>query len=341
MFKGFRENFETIVGVAGQRVTAELRRAVSSHYLELLAKGTLNVTVAGTQVLNKGSIWAAWSKVGIRTNGRDYHTYDGPTLRFISEVLAPQALSATRLSSAGVAATALVEAARMYFAFPNTIRPVETGFRQPAPQKEFTLFAELAATPEAQLVEGGTKSFTVTPQISGFQVGDQLSETLPDYLPVVDQDTKDVTGANANLPLKIESDDAIRACVIKQETNLGEVGDIINAVGLSYAGTEIIQPGTPWENLVHGMEFDFGGGVLQVGTSFGDEAYLYLNFAENGRLANSIRGNLPGLQFTFDVQQSGQPGVTSSLIRVTYLKLERKPEQVNAGILSKKSATAI
>src|SRR5262245_35019769 len=90
-----------IVGTAGQRVFSRLVNGMQNYYVTVRNSGTINITVAATRVINKGSVFGCWDEIGIDENGRDRVLLDGRLLRFMSEMHAPSALSSTRLGGTG------------------------------------------------------------------------------------------------------------------------------------------------------------------------------------------------------------------------------------------------
>src|SRR5574341_938011 len=334
MFKTVRTPAQSIVGVAGQRVSTDLQTGGwnRAHLLRLF--GTINITVAATRVVNKGSIFGAWDAIGMNEAGRDIFLLDGRCVRAASEAYAPSALSQTRLAGTGVAATALVEAATLFCATPIDADPHGTVFREVDTKKKLQLFGQLRADGgQGGIVQGGTSSMTVVPQIQVDQLYDDLSGVQPDFLPFIRQDTIAVAAAQNPLTYYIQSPNAIRAILIQTEgPPQGEVGDILAGLAMRATGRDIIGPNqSSWDQLLRSQERDFGGAVYATGTSYGQSAYLFLNFAENGRLANVIPGTMPGLRFEFNAAPSAQAGVTSSIIRLTFFELERR----NLGTLTK------
>jgi hypothetical protein len=316
-----------IAGVAGQRVFSRLINGVQTHYVQLRSSGTVTLTTAATRLINKGSIWATWDFIGIDENGRDRVLLDGRVLRYMSEFFSPSALSASRLTATGTGATALVESARIYFAHPLAAAPAETVFKERDPRQTLQVFAQLRA-------DGGIgglmapvsgNSMSVVPSIAIEHGYDDITGELPVFVPSIRQQVVSVASANTQLTEFIKTSNFIRAIILQQDTDAGEVGDIITGLALRADGDDIIGPGqVAWDDLCRGMEFEFGGAVYTTGVTYGQSAYLGINFQQNGRLSNVVSPALLNLRFEFNVAVSAQTGgTTGNKIRITILELER------------------
>lgn len=327
MLKTIRQQLDQIVGVAGKRVYADLRTGIQTAYLDLLLKGTINITVGATRVINKGSIFGAWDFLGVNAGGDDDVVMDGRCCRAAAEAYAPSALASTRLGGVGVAATALTEAARIWFGHPRQAIPTATYYREKNPRKQLRLFGQLRADGgQGGIVTGGTSTMSVAPTVDGIQYLDDLTDDPPDFIPTIWQDVLDISAANSNKTYKIETESYLRGILIQQESDQGEVGDIVNALALRASGRDIIGPNKArWDQLIRAQEHDLGGSVFVAGTSYGQGAYLFLDFEEGGRLSNIIPGTIPQLRFELDCQQSVQAGVTKSQLRFTFFGLSRTP----------------
>jgi hypothetical protein len=339
MFKTIKNPFQSIIGVAGQPVPTDLRNGVLTRALQLRTSVGYNVTVAGTRVVNKGSAWGLWDFIKVVAGGEEVVNMDGRSLRALAEAFAPSILSATRLAGTGVANSALAEAARLSFgttlgAMSNAnATPMATAFREKNPGKKLQLTAQLRADGGAGgLMTGGTVVITA-PTISGEQILDDLTAGAPDFIPFIRQDVITVAAANPLFTYLIQSPNYLRGILIQQDTDQGEVGDIVTSLAMRMAGRDIIGPAqVAWDNMVRDQENDFGGAVYTTGVSYGQSAYLYLNFVEGGRLSNIIPGNATNLRFEFNFQPSAQVGVTVSRLRITFYELARTPGLVRPSL---------
>lgn len=334
MFKQNLNARPAIVGVAGQRVSTRLINGVQTHFVQQRLSGTINITVIATRVINKGSIFGCWDELGINENGRDRILIDGRVARFLGEMHAPSALSSTRLTSTAVAATPLVESTRIWFAHPLSVAPQETVFRERDPRQALESFGKLRADGgQGGLVNGGTSTMTVTPVIASEHGYDDTTEEDPVFIPSVRQQVVAVTGANTALTEFIKTSNFIRALVIQQDSDAGEIGDLISALALRADGDDIIGPGqVTWDNLQRGQEFEYGGAVFAAGLLNGGSSYLGINFQTNGKLSNIVSPSLLNLRLEMNVATSAQGGATNGKVRITVLELERVPGLVSESV---------
>lgn len=334
MYRLQRNPRNAIVPIAGDRAYARLVNAVSSNFVLLVFAGTLTIaTAAADAIRNRGSIMAAFSEVGIDENGTDRHVYDGRVLRFLSEMAAPSALSATRVTSVNVAAYPLEEAVRIYFAHPFAAIPRETAYREKNTQSLLQVFAKLTdATGLTQgqrlaKVTAGTATLSAV-TITVTHGYDRNEANRPEYIPTVRQEVLNVDAASAQLPLILKGSNAIRQLVITQETvSGGEVSDIINSLTL-IADDDVAFIGPAkmtWRDLALDSEFEFGGAVVSS-----NRAHLGMNFQQFGRLASVIGPQqLNNLSLVFDCQPSVLVGGGASKIRVTVVELRAEAGIVN------------
>jgi hypothetical protein len=334
MFKQNLNARPAIAGVAGQRVSSRLINGVQTHFVQARSSGTINITVGATRVINKGSIWGCWDEFGLNENGRDRVLLDGRVSRYLGEMHSPSALSSTRLAGVGVAATPLVESTRIWFAHPLSIAPQETVFRERDPRQALEIFGKLRADGgQGGLVNGGTSTMTVVPSIALEHGYDDTTEADPVFIPSVRQQIVSVTGTNTGLTEFIKTSNFIRALVIQQDSDAGEIGDLIAALALRADGDDIIGPAqVAWDNLERGQEFEFGGAVFTAGLLNGGSSYLGINFQSNGKLANVVSPSLLNLRLEMSVATSAQAGATNGKIRITILELERVPGLVTEAI---------
>src|SRR5579859_4532052 len=193
MLKTIRQPLANIVGVAGQRVFAELSSGVFHRRLAVRSSCAIQVSVANaTNVRNGGSSFGIWDFIGITGGGDgDRYVLDGRSLRAISEAYAPSALSSTRLTTPNIGGpTTLTESATMFFAFPTDADPHATVYRRKQPEKKLFAFAQLRADGgNGGLVTPGGATVAVTvPTLQIEEVYDDMTGLFPDFIPLVRQD---------------------------------------------------------------------------------------------------------------------------------------------------------
>lgn len=339
MHKLTKDAVPVVVGSPTGRVyTDSLRAGAQRYYQDLRISGTINVTVAVTRVINRGSILGAWSYLGLNDGGVDVIKADARTLGLLTDVLMESARANTRLAGVGVAATPLVESIRLSYAWPvpDAAIPQETVYVQSpnrTADQKLRLFGELRAEGgQGGIVQGGTANMSVVPRFTAVDVYDDVTASPPSFVPYISQDLLNVVAASdaARHEFAVADYAALRGIIIQTDSDAGEVGDVIDALSLTVAGRRIIggEALVPWDDLLRGMELEHGGAVYATGVAHGQSAYLFIGFttgASGGRLSNALPANLPNARFTFNWQPSVQAGVTVTQVRITYLGLKRVP----------------
>lgn len=322
MFNLQKNGRPSIAPVAGQRVYSRLINNVQSHVVQLDVTGTVTIATAdATAILNRGSLWACFDEVGISENGRDTVLMHGRVLRALSEQAAPSPLSAVRLTSTAQAAYTLKESARIEFAHPYAIQPRETAYREHDPRQLLEVFVKLNSNAAALIATaGGGGTVTLTNlSVNVTHIYDGVETVAPFFIPHVRQLVDKVTGANAAQPFYIKTPRVLRGMVLSQEdSDIGEVSDIINAVVLRGDQKDWIGPSAvSLEDLIAASEYEFGGAS---GWNVGD-AHLGFNFQTFGRLSNCLNPNQDtNLRFELDVQPS-VTGTGTSQLRLTLIEL--------------------
>jgi len=303
--------------VDGQRKRTSGENNKRTERYNLTVTGQVDITVAGAGLRNRGSILAAITDLGYIDGGADKVVIDARLARFIGEAMAPSALPATRLGGVGVqAATLLRETVPLWLASPRSINPNDTKYLEPNKQ----LAQELFITPQRTIgrLSGGAPTGTITNlQCSIEQVYDDLVATPPLLSTYVRQISQDVPGANAALKIDLRGNRYIRGIAIQQDTDQGEVADIINNLVLRGDNQAIFgDRAIPFRNLVEHAQEELGGAVVaQLG-------YLFIDFQRYGRLTslwNPFQDT--NLRLELDVQPS--VGNTSSKVRVALWEMER------------------
>jgi hypothetical protein len=326
----------------GQRKFTKLINNKQNTWLDLVVSETINITVGATRVINRGSAWASFDEVGVQENGNDRIVMKGNILRAFSEFMAAQNLASTRLGGVGVAATALIEQARLYFVNPLAATPIETSFKEKDPTQDLSFFAKLSpgsgtlGAGAERLVQGGTATLTVGPIVQVDQHFDDTTQQKPHFIPVVKQASIAVVGAQTDLELPVGNKDLfIRQIILEQNTDQGEVGDIINSFKLIADGDDLIGPAkVQWDAYLRSMQNEFGGAVYATGVSYGQSMFAFFNFQRGGLLANILppAPRTTNLRFVLDCQPSVQAGVTTSRLNAWIFGLERVAGVTSEGI---------
>jgi hypothetical protein len=305
--------------VDGQRKKSSAENNKRTERHNLTVTGQVDITGAGTGIRNRGSILAAITDLGFIDGGADKVVLDARLARFIGECMAPSALPATRLGGPGIqVATLLRETIPLWLCSPRSANPNETKYVEPNKQ----LAQELFLTPLrtlGRLLSGAPTGAITNLQCAIEQVYDDLVGVPPLLSTYVRQITQDVPGANAGLKIDLRGNRYIRGIALQQDSDAGEVSDIINGLVLRGDNQAIFgDRAIPYRDLVEHSQEEFGGAVVaQLG-------YLFIDFQRYGRLTslwNPFQDT--NLRLELDVQASVTPGATSSKVRVALWEMER------------------
>lgn len=337
MYKMQRYVLPQIVPAVGQRRPSRMTNAVQTHSIQLLAQAQVDISVAFADLLNRGSVWALFDEVGVSDNGDDVLLLDGPSLRFMSEMHAPSALDTRRLSGVGIqAATIIRESAKLLFAHPLSANPAETTFRERDQRGQVELFVtqKAAGSTLSGLARGAGTGAVTNVTVDGTQHADRFTAAPPLFIPTIRQIVVPVASANPAMEQIIKVQNPLRAILVKQETDQGEVGDIISSLRLLSDTRQVIGPNfETWRKLTQEQAYEFGGDVFTDGVGYGQNGYLGLNFQTAGRLSNVLDApREPNLRFEFNCTPSAQAGATNSRIRITVIELERRAGLVAAEV---------
>jgi hypothetical protein len=289
---------------------------------QLRVSGQVDITVAGTGILNRGSILAALPMIGFTDGGTDKIQLDARLARQIGEVLSPSPLPATRLAGAGVqAATQLTEIVPLYLSAYRTSNPNETKYSEPNKQ----LAQEVFIVPSkliTRLAEGGALAGTITGLTANVeQVFDDMVASAPFLQTFVRQIQQDVLAANTQLKIDLRGSRFVRGIMIQQDSNFGEVSDIINGLVLR-GDSESLFGDRPinFADLVAAQAYEFGG-ALPAG-------YLWIDFCRYGRLSTMWNPyQQTNFRLELDVSVSARAG---GLVRVAMVEYERTPSTTTA-----------
>jgi hypothetical protein len=308
-----------IVGTAGQRTSTALLNGRRTRLLRCKFSIGVNITVAGTGIRNRGSALGFLNNVGLDEAGTDRQIWDARAARFFSETNSPSALPASRLSGAGVQNVTLEETFYIYCSNPRIALPMETSFIEANVNNQLLAFMEYNGD-ATKVVDGGTVALS-NPKLTVQQVYDVKRGELPLLLPYVRQLNQDVTGANDALKIDLRGTRYLGGIIVQQDSNKGEVTDIINKLTLRGDGQDIIGPrAVSWADLVDHQASEFGGSVAAT------RGYFAMNFLTDGKLSKLLHpAAYTNLRLELDSQPSVTAGVTSSRVRVILVEYESVP----------------
>ncbi len=300
----------------GIRVSTDADNNKRTERYQLRVSGQVDITVAGTGVLNRGSILAALPMIGYTDGGQDIIQLDARLARYLAEVMAPSALPATRLAGFGIqAATQLVETVPLFMSAYRTGNPNETKYVEPNKQLQQQVFG-VPLKAITQLAEGGALVGTITNLVAKVeQVYDDLKDA-PFLNTFIRQIVTNVVAANAALKIDLRGNRYVRGILIQQDSDFGEVADIINALvlrGDSYSlfGDRPIA----FADLVNASAQEYGGAL--------PPGYLFIDFCRYGRLStmwNPFQDT--NVRLELDVAVSARAG---GKVRVAMVEFQRTP----------------
>lgn len=305
----------------GQRKTSKIENNHRIEKLQLVVTGQVDLTVAGTGLRNRGSILAALSDVGFTDAGVDKLVAEARMARFFADYFSSSALNKTRLTGAGVqAATQLREVLPLWLCAPHTIDPGDTKY------VEADKLAELLAfiTPNrviGRLVAGAPTGTITNLQANVEMVYDDDVADAPLLQSFVRQIVKTVDSANTDFEIPIADPRYLQRLVIMQESDEGEVSDIINSVIIrGDRGSVFGDKAIPWRDLVDMMAQEGGPGASET------QAYALVDFLRYGRLSTQYDPTQDtNLRVVLDVQKSVTGVATGSKVRVGLWLAQRTP----------------
>jgi len=295
---------------------AENNKRTERHLLRVT--GQVDITGAGAALRNRGSILAALGDIGFSDGGVDKVVLDARLARFIAEAMSPSALPATRLAGVGIqAATQLAETVPLWLASPRSLNPDETKYVEINKQLQQKVFI----TPIRQITRlssGGGLVGTITNVNATVEsVYDEMIGIAPVLTVYTSQVIQDVSGANTQLKVDLRGSRYTRGIAIQQDTDQGEVSDIINNLVLrGDKGSIIGDRGIPFRDLVEHSQEEYGGAVTAA------LGYLFIDFQRYGRLTTLLSPYQDSnIRLELDVQPS--VGNTGSKVRVAKWDYER------------------
>jgi hypothetical protein len=330
MYKTQRYNTQTLVPVAGARTTVRLQNKVQTRFIQLWNQALVTIGTAFTSLLNGGSSWAIYDFLGILENGKERVLLDGPTLRFISNLLSAQQIPEQLLAGVGVQTNTPVSGVlRIPFSFPLAANPGETVFVERDQNQVVEVFANLRADGGIGGLGfgGGGAGSIPSASLQVLQGSDKLSSHKPLFIPTIRQISTPIPQAGT-YPIYLRASWPLRAIVIKQTSDQGEISDLVVSAVIRSDYRDIIGPNpVPWQQLIQGQQQDFAGFMARGApvVAYGNSAYYGHVFQEGGRLSNVLDApREPNLRVEVTTQAPAEAGVTNPRIVITLLELERE-----------------
>lgn len=305
----------------GTRQRSPVENNKRTERFNLRVTGQVDITVAGTGLRNRGSILAAITDLGFEDGGADKVVADARMQRAYAEFMSRSVLPAARLGGAGVqAATLLNEIVPVFLSSPGSVDPNETKYVEVNKQSALNVFI----TPQrliGRLVAGAPTGTVTNLAVTLEQVYDDLTEAP--YTTIYQrQIVQNVNAANAALRVDLRGSRYIRGLIIQQDTDIGEVGDIINSLVLrGDANSMIGDAAVPLRDLIDAGQIEYGGATAFVQTN---GAYTFVDFQRYGRISswwNPYQDT--NMRLELNVQPSVTGGAAASFVRVGVIEYER------------------
>lgn len=320
-------------GDQGRRLYLDMENAVQTHRLQFTVEADVQISVgAATAIRNRGSVLAMIDEMGVEEAGGERTVLDGRLAGIIAQAYAPSTLSATRQTALAVATYTLRESISIHYASPISANPAETTFRERNVKRRLQAFVKFkTGNLGDNVLQAGAATLTVTNvRVRIRHTYDDRSTSRPFYIPTYRQQVAQVASANTDLKEEVKTEKFLRLVAIQQDSDVGEVPDIIRAVEFRGDRRHIIGPNKiAWDDLARDQEEEFGGAVYSPATvppGLGQNAYLVLNFQKGGRLSNIINPNDDtNLRFVFDAAPSAVAGAANGKIRLGIVELEQDP----------------
>jgi hypothetical protein len=137
----------------------------------------------------------------------------------------------------------------------------------------------------------------------------------------VRQIQQDIVAANAALKIDLRGNRFVRGIAIQQDSNFGEVADMINGLVLRGDNASLFgdRP-IAWNDLVQAQAYEYGGAL--------PPGYLFIDFCRYGRLStmwNPVQDT--NVRLELDVVTSARAG---GRVRVAMIEYERTPSTTTA-----------
>ncbi len=294
-----------------------------------LVRLNVTATIAGgpaTAFRNRGSAAALFDRIGRSDNGTDVIQLDTRAAVVMSQLMAAGPQTAVRMTSLANGATNLVEYVMLYDAFPLQINGGETAFLERDPSTDLLAWLEWNGNANLILNLGAANCVFTNVSATVIQVyDDRRGIDVPLYRPWVQRIAQfPVAAAVTEQLIRLPTQRTLRGLLIQQDSNIGEVSDILTSFYLMSDTRRLIGPTQiVTADLQRMNESAFGGFADTNGPGVGG-AYAYLDFQPGGRLAQCLAPDqTPNLGIYFTGLPSVTAGVTSSLINVYSFELER------------------
>lgn len=311
-----------IAAITGQKAVTDMRNGMRTLGVMIRIVCDVTISVAAvTAIRNGGSVLALVDAVGVTENGVDRVLMNGRLAGFVgrcnSVVDTP---SRTRLTSTAQGVTTLDETIFIPFGSAWQINAGDSAFVERDPRASLQAFVTWNPSAAKLVTIGGATVAFGVPTITVEQVyDDERQAKRPLFLPYYREQSMIVAAAGQQAPMYLKTSRWLRGIAIQQDSDVGDVSDIISNVILRGDNRDIIAP--PGASVAR---------LARLGEAYGnakgsnDPGYLWIPFTHGGRLSNALSPvNDANVRLEFTAAPTGAAGAASSIIRVGMLELER------------------
>lgn len=290
--------------------------------LNITVRATVSVTTLATAVLNKGNA-AALLRLYVNENGKDRIAVDGRVASHMTACYAANTPTNSRQNAVAVASYNLVERIVLHFSPRQAVVPSETCFAESSPTAPLYLEAEAYANGFSRLFTGGAGSITALSVECEQEFVDESDAPTPFFITTMREQVENVSGTNAAYPIFVRTANKLRGVIISQDSDAGEVSDILTTIALRADNGDVIGPNpVTYDNFAQYAENEFAGQVYNPADAQRARSHVFVNFQQEGRLSRVIDPyrDFTNLRFEFGTATSASP---NGKVRLTYIELER------------------
>lgn len=319
MYRGIIQGQSSIViDAAGRRRSTRLAQSVRTHAVHMTLGAQLDVTTAGT-LRNRGSVAALFDEVGVMMDGKERIVMDARQARaYMAAQLGANLRPATRAADGGTGTTQLQERVTMFFALPSIANPDELAILERNITQNVEAFAKYNGL-FANLVSGAGAGSVSNPTVLVHEDTDPFRQDLPLFRPIVRSTSDTISASSSAYRISLKGSRYITGILIQQDSDLGEVSDIISTVRLLGGNqNDIIPDPISWAELV-GRTPSYDGAT---------SAYAFIDFLDKGRLSRMLNpAAYPDLRLELGVAPSAS---ANGKVNVVIFEAETDPQLTRA-----------
>jgi hypothetical protein len=311
---------------AGQRNNMVLVSDTFTYDCPVLVSATVQFAVNPvTAIRGNGSVLQAFDYTVFDEQGDLILPQVPPQLvRQLNEAGAQSALPASRLSSVAVGTYQISELFLIPFAFPDMRMPQETAFRDKKADGKVQIGIQLSANWLQNLVNPGTSTVTMTNiTVTAMQRHNPSQTTMPWFRPRYTFPTANVAASGQQAPIVIGSNMWCAGLLLAQLGQLAAgqmyVTDILNSFRFQSDQVRYLPDFLPLTMVQQLAQYTQGGAVDVTGFA----SFYFHNFRNHGRLSTMTPPNMSNYQVIPNAQPSVTAGVTSSMIQILLVNMER------------------